>query len=67
MLNKVTWNGILCKGVICWTHYQKGIDVSDYEMEHNIEPHIIREEKLERWEEVDKKICKNIRFMVLCM
>ena len=48
-LNKVTWNSILCKGVICWTHYQKGIDVSDYEMEHNIEPHIIREEKLEKW------------------
>ena len=49
VLNKVTWNDVKCKGCITFKNYKKGILVSDYDMEMNINPHIIREEGLEKW------------------
>ena len=48
-LNKVTWNGIKCSGSICWTHYPKGIVVTDYEMDREVNTHIIREQDLENY------------------
>ena len=48
-LNKVTWNGVKCKGEISFVNYQKGIIVTDYDMENNINPHIIREQGLENY------------------
>ena len=48
-LNKITWKGIKIKGYLSTKEYQKGIKVSDYEMETKINTHIIREEGLEKW------------------
>ena len=48
-LNKVTWNGVKCCGSLCWTHYQKGIVITDYEMDKDINTHIIREQGLENY------------------
>ena len=48
-LNKVTWNGIKCRGEISDIEYQKGITISDCDMENNINPHIIREKGLENY------------------
>ncbi len=48
-LNKVTWNKVRCVGNLDWYHYQKGIEVTDYYMENYVNPHIIREEGLEKW------------------
>lgn len=48
-LNTVTWKGVKCKGDICWTHYQKGIIVTDLDLENNIDPHLIREQNLENY------------------
>ena len=48
-LNKVTWKSIKCSGNISYKHYDKGIKVSDIEMNNEINPHIIREEGLEKW------------------
>ena len=49
ILNKVTWNNVKCKGLISFKNYKKGILVSDYDMETNVNPHIIREQGLEKW------------------
>lgn len=48
-LNKVTWESVKCKGYLSFKHYQKGIKVTDYDMDNNVNPHIIREEGLEKW------------------
>lgn len=48
-LNKVTWKNIKCVGKIDWTHFQKGIEVSDYYMDRFVNPNIIREEGIEKW------------------
>lgn len=48
-LNKVTWNGVKCCGSLCWTHYQKGMVITDYEMNRDINTHIIREQGLENY------------------
>ena len=49
VLNKVTWNNVKCKGLISFKKYEKGIIVSERDIENNINPHIIREEGLEKW------------------
>lgn len=48
VLNKVTWNNVKCKGLISFKKYEKGIIVSERDIENNINPHIIREEELEK-------------------
>ena len=48
-LNKITWKGINIKGKLSLFKYEKGIKISDYEMETKINTHIIREEGLEKW------------------
>ena len=48
-LNKMKWKGINIEGNLSMDKYEKGIKVSDYEMETEINPHIIREEGLEKW------------------
>lgn len=48
-LNKITWEGINVKGYLSKKKYEKGIKISDCEMETIINPHIIREEGLEKW------------------
>ncbi len=48
-LNKVTWNKVCCVGKVDWSHYKKGTEVTDYCMESYVNPHIIREEGLEKW------------------
>ena len=48
-LNKVTWNSVKCIGTVLFKKYEKGIKISDTEMEEEINPHIIREENLEKW------------------
>ena len=48
-LNKITWQGINIKGNLSTVKYEKGIKVSDYEMETKINTHIIRETGLEKW------------------
>ena len=48
-LNKITWQGINIKGSLSTVKYEKGIKVSDYEMETKINTHIIRETGLEKW------------------
>ena len=48
-LNKITWVGRKIKGFLSLEEYEKGIKISDYEMETQINPHIIREEGLEKW------------------
>lgn len=48
-LNKVTWKNIVCVGNIDWTHFQKGIEITDYHMDKFVNPHIIRESGLEKW------------------
>lgn len=48
-LNKITWKNIRMKGYISTNKYEKGIIISDYEMAKKINPHIIREEGLEKW------------------
>ena len=48
-LNKITWKNINMKGYLSTKKYEKGIKVSNYEMESKINPHIIREEGLEKW------------------
>lgn len=49
VLNKVTWKSITCTGDISFEVYEKGIKISDDEMEKKVNPHIIREEGLEKW------------------
>ena len=51
-LNKITWNNVKMKGYLSTKEYEKGIKISDYEMETKINPHIIREEGLEKWSAV---------------
>ena len=48
-LNKITWNNVKMKGYLSTKEYEKGIKISDYEMETKINQHIIREEGLEKW------------------
>lgn len=48
-LNEITWNGVKMKGYLSLKEYQKGIKITDYEMETKINPYIIREEGLEKW------------------
>ena len=48
-LNKITWVGKKIKGFLSLEEYDKGIKILDYEMETKINPHIIREEGLEKW------------------
>ena len=48
-LNKIKWRGINIDGNLSMVKYEKGIKVSDYEMETEINPYIIREEGLEKW------------------
>ena len=48
-LNKITWLDKKIKGTLSMKEYEKGIKISDYEMETKINPHIIREEGLEKW------------------
>lgn len=48
-LNKITWVGRKINGFLSMKKYEKGIKISDYEMETEINPHIIREEGLEKW------------------
>lgn len=48
-LNKTTWKDVKCVGKIANKEYQKGIVVTDYEIENKINPHIIREKGLEKW------------------
>ncbi len=47
-INKVTWNGIYSRGILSTQKYEKGIQVSESEMEF-ANRHIIREEGLEKW------------------
>lgn len=49
VLNKVTWKSITCTGDISFENYEKGIKISDDVMEKEVNPHIIREEGLEKW------------------
>ena len=49
VLNKVTWKNVKCNGSITFKKYNKGIKISDSEMKTYINPHIIREEGLEKW------------------
>ena len=48
-LNKITWNRVKMKAYLSIKEYEKGIKISDYEMETKINSHIIREEGLEKW------------------
>lgn len=48
-LNKITWINRKIKGFLSMKEYEKGKKISDYEMETKINPHIIREEGLEKW------------------
>ena len=48
-LNKITWKNVKMNGYLSTKEYETGIKISDYEMETNINPHIIREEGLEKW------------------
>jgi len=48
-INKVTWNNVYSKASLSTQKYEKGIKVSDYEMETKVNKHIIREEGLEKW------------------
>ena len=48
-LNKITWIGKKIKGFLSLEEYNKGIKISNYEIETKINPHIIREEGLEKW------------------
>lgn len=48
-LNKVTWNEEVCIGKINYKEYAKGITISDDYMDTYVNPHIIREEGLEKW------------------
>ena len=48
-LNKITWLGKKIKGFLSMKEYEKGIKISDYEMETRINPYIIREEGIEKW------------------
>ena len=41
-------NNIKCKGLISFKKYEKGIIVSERDIENNINPHIIREEGLKK-------------------
>ena len=48
-LNKITWINKNIKCFLSMKKYEKGIKISDYELETKINPHIIREEELEKW------------------
>lgn len=48
-INKITWLGKKIKGFLSNKKYKSGIKISDYEVETEINPHIIREEGLEKW------------------
>ena len=48
-LNKITWKNVKMNGYLSTKEYETGIKISDYEMEAKINPHIIREEGLEKW------------------
>ena len=48
-LNEITWLGKKIKGFLSMKEYEKGIKISDYEMETRINPYIIREEGIEKW------------------
>ena len=43
-LNEITWKNIKIKGYLSIKECQKGIVISDYEMETKINPYTIREE-----------------------
>ena len=55
-LNKITWNNVKMKGYLSTKEYEKGIKISDYEMETKINQHIIREEGLEKWSVVIESV-----------
>lgn len=48
-LNKITQLGRKIKGNLSLKEYEKGIKIPYYEIETKINPHIIREEGLEKW------------------
>lgn len=48
-INKITWIDRKINGFLSMKEYEKGIKISDYEMETKINPYIIREEGLEKW------------------
>ena len=48
-LNKITWNSVKMNAYLSTKEYEKKIKISDYEIETKINPHIIREEGLEKW------------------
>lgn len=48
-INKTSWKEIYSKAVLSKKKYETGIQVSDYDIETNINTHIIREQGLEKW------------------
>ena len=48
-LNEIKWNGIKMVAKLSTKVYEKGIKVSDYDMENYVNKHIIRDEELEKW------------------
>lgn len=48
-INKTSWKRIYSKGFFSTKKYETGIQISDYDMETNVNPHIIREQGLEKW------------------
>ena len=48
-LNKITWKNVKMNGYLSTKKYETGIKISDYDMDTKINPHIIREEGLEKW------------------
>lgn len=48
-INKITWLGKNINSTLSTKYYEKGKKVSDYEIENEINPHIIREIELEKW------------------
>lgn len=48
-INTTSWKGVYSKAVLSKKEYETGIQVSDYDMETNVNTHIIRERGLEKW------------------
>ena len=48
-LNEIKWNGVNMKAQLSTKAYEKGIKISDYEMENYVNKHIIRDEGIEKW------------------
>lgn len=48
-LNEIKWNGVNMRAQLSTEEYEKGIKISDYEMENYVNKHIIRDKGLEKW------------------